>query len=157
MFTTDKLLGRMAPVIWHHRFVNRNILLCRPFKIVNSGRSFASLFPGSRLVLSHIWRFFQRFFRLISLHGAANCCIMHIFTTLPKHASVHQWNIARYKENRNDQTNFFECSSKLLWVLLHSLDIPGAVKKNNPLQKSHYFQNNLIFFGEIFRGYSWDI
>jgi len=32
--------------------------------------------------------------------------------------------------------------------------IPGAAKKNNPLQKSHYFQDNLIFFGEIFRGYS---
>ena len=26
--------------------------------------------------------------------------------------------------------------------------------KKHPLQKSHYFQNNLIFFGEIFRGYS---
>jgi len=30
-------------------------------------------------------------------------------------------------------------------------------KKHPPLQKSHYFQNNLIFFGENFRGYSWDI
>ena len=26
--------------------------------------------------------------------------------------------------------------------------------KNNPVQKFHYFRNNLIFFGEIFRGYS---
>ena len=33
----------------------------------------------------------------------------------------------------------------------------GCGLKNNPLQKSHYFQNNLIFFSEIFRGYSWDI
>ena len=29
--------------------------------------------------------------------------------------------------------------------------------KKHPLQKSHYFQNNLIFFGELFRGYLWDI
>jgi len=27
-------------------------------------------------------------------------------------------------------------------------------KNNPPLQKSHYSQNNLIFFGELFRGYS---
>jgi len=32
-----------------------------------------------------------------------------------------------------------------------------AVNKNNPLQKSHYFQNNLVFFAELFRGYSRDI
>jgi len=30
----------------------------------------------------------------------------------------------------------------------------GCGQKNTPLQRSHYFQNNLIFFGEIFRGYS---
>jgi len=29
-----------------------------------------------------------------------------------------------------------------------------GVAKKHPLQKSHYFQNNLIFFGELFRGYS---
>jgi len=39
---------------------------------------------------------------------------------------------------------------------LHTL-VPGAAKKNTPLQKSHYFQNNSKFFGEIFRGYSGDI
>jgi len=30
----------------------------------------------------------------------------------------------------------------------------GCGYKKHPLQKSHYFQNKLIFFGEIFRGYS---
>jgi len=32
--------------------------------------------------------------------------------------------------------------------------VQGAAIKNTPLQKSHYFPNKLIFFGEIFRGYS---
>jgi len=32
--------------------------------------------------------------------------------------------------------------------------IQGAAIKDTPLQKSHYFENKLIFFGEIFRGYS---
>ena len=36
-------------------------------------------------------------------------------------------------------------------------NVQGVVKKNTPLQKSHYFQNNLIFFGELFRDYLRDI
>jgi len=58
--------------------------------------------------------------------------------------------------------------AKLLWTLvfisfwladiLLSLLVYRVRLKNTPtLQKSHYFQNNLIFFGEIFRGYSWDV
>jgi len=41
--------------------------------------------------------------------------------------------------------------------LPHNAVLQGADKKPLPLQKSHYFQNSLIFFGELFRGYSWDI
>ena len=35
--------------------------------------------------------------------------------------------------------------------------VQGAAIKNTPLQKSHYFQNSLIFFGELLRDYLRDI
>jgi len=43
-----------------------------------------------------------------------------------------------------------------LWIAsVRELRIYRVRLKNTPpLQKSDYFQNNLIFFGELFRGYS---
>ena len=35
-----------------------------------------------------------------------------------------------------------------------ALSIAGCGQKNTLLQKFHYFQNNLIFFGQLFRDYS---
>ena len=45
------------------------------------------------------------------------------------------------------------------WHTQHSHDNAElqGVAKNPPLQKSHYFQHNLMLFGELFRGYSRDI
>jgi len=65
------------------------------------------------------------------------------FIEVPLHIAVYDMSLA----------NSVKCS-ECIEVTTKMLMSTGCGQKNNPLQKSHYFQNNLIFFGEIFRGYS---